>query len=498
MPDQFELITRYAPPGPVVAAFMGDQSFVRFIMGPQGSGKTGACIADLIAHAARMPICKDGYRRFRVVAVRNTYGDLTKTIESWLDWVPKEKGAWVGGDNRPASHKLFWKPSPYDPPEYRGLHFEIRFLAVGEQRIENVFRGNEFTAGWLNESDLLAPDVYSYMVGRAGRYPPKRLFSDGNSRFRRYIVGDFNAPDIENYLYKICVEDRPDNVAFYHQPSGRAPDAENVENLPEGYYDEQVEANRAKPWWIRRMVDSRWGFSRDGQPVFPEYQDDKHASRAPLLINPDLPLYIGLDAAMHPGAVIGQWYPDGQWKIVHEIVPGRQGPTKFGKHLKVWLNQNAPRAGVAGIYADPTSFYGSDEDDLAWAETVMMQIDREIEPAPTNDLTIRLEAVAQKFTYFIDGDKPSILISPSCKILRKGMNSKYQYRKVRTAGVEQYADVPDKTRPWSEPQDCLQYLILGAEGRDAVIADSHETPGSRLSVGDGVQQFDDDFDLFEV
>ena len=488
----FEMdVSVYNPPGPVAAAFINDPSFVRFIMGPQGSGKTGACIFDHLTNAARMPICKDGLRRFRVVAVRNTYGDLSKTIESWLDWVPKDRGIWTGGDSRPASHKLF-----YEMPDCEGLEFEIRFLAVGDQRIENVFRGNEFTAGWLNEADLLAPNVYRFMLGRAGRYPPKRFFEPGVT-FRRYVTGDFNAPDIDNYLYKELVEDRPDNVAFFRQPSGRSPLAENIENLPAGYYEEQVKANRNAPWWIRRMVDSEWGYSRDGEPVYPEYHDQVHCAFEPLAIDPDIPLRIGMDAGMHPAAVICQWMPNGQWRIIHEIVPGRMGPTAFAKLVRTWLRQNMPNAGLDEIYCDPSAFDGGDREggDLAWTDTVMNILDEDLIPTDSNELHPRLDAVRQLLTYMIDGHIPALLLSPACRILRKGFAANYRYKRMRVANVVQYTDKPDKN-DYSHPHDALQYAILGSVGLDAVLRDQQQQPGARNTVE--VSRFETDFDVFSI
>lgn len=484
-------VTVYHPPGPVAAAFLTDRSFVSMIMGPQGSGKTGTCCQKLQTAAGEMPIGVDGYRRARAVAVRNTYGDLTKTIQSWHDWVPKEKGNWIGGDNRPGVHKL-----PYKMDGCRGLLFEMHFLAIGDQRIENVLRGLDFTFGWLNEADLLAQNVLPFMIGRAGRYPPRRSLPPG-AIFKPFIIGDFNAPDIENYLYDTCVENPPANLRFFQQPGGRSPGAENLPNLPPNYYDNQVIANASKPWWIRRMVDSQWGYSRDGEPVYPEFQDSVHVAPEPLAILPNIPLAIGLDAGMHPAAVVGQWMPDGQFRIVAELYFGRMGPTAFGRALKVWLDQNSPPAGILGMWADPTAFYGSDGDDLSWVETISNIIDRQIDPAPTNDLTPRLEAVRQQLTYMIDGRKPALLLSPSCRLLRKGCNSTYQFRRVKVAGVEQFADSPVKNDA-SHPQDSLQYLVLGAIGRSAVINDRRETPGSRLSSGLALTQFDTDFDVFSV
>jgi hypothetical protein len=50
-------------------------------------------------------------------------------------------------------------------------------------------------------------------------------------------------------------------VGFHVQPGGRSKDPlpENIENLPKGYYAQQIFALAKKPWLIRRMVDNEFG-----------------------------------------------------------------------------------------------------------------------------------------------------------------------------------------------------------------------------------------------
>ncbi len=67
----------------------------------------------------------------------------------------------------------------------------------------------------------------------------------------------------------------------------------------------------------------------------------------------------------------------------------------------------------------------------------------------------------------IDG-QPGLLISPKCKILRKGMAGGYSYRRVQVAGDERYHDKPDKNR-FSHPCEAAQYMMLGAGEGSSVI-----------------------------
>ena len=54
-----------------------------------------------------------------------------------------------------------------------------------------------------------------------------------------------------------------------------------------------------------------------------------------------------------------------------------------------------------------------------------------IEPAPSNELGLRLDAVRDQLTYMIDGTTPGLLISPTVKVGRTGMAGSYRYRRDR-------------------------------------------------------------------
>ena len=67
----------------------------------------------------------------------------------------------------------------------------------------------------------------------------------------------------------------------------------------------------------------------------------------------------------------------------------------------------------------------------------------------------------------VDG-LPGFVLSPTCKVLRKGFAGGYHYRRVKVTGDERYHDKPDKNA-FSHPHDALQYLLSGAgEGRTAL------------------------------
>ena len=80
---------------PTVWKFLKDDSFVRGLIGPVGSGKSYACCAEVFKRAVQQkPSPRDGIRYSRFVVVRNSYPMLkTTTIKTWLELFPEN--VWV-------------------------------------------------------------------------------------------------------------------------------------------------------------------------------------------------------------------------------------------------------------------------------------------------------------------------------------------------------------------------------------------------------------------
>ena len=76
---------------PTVWKFLQDDSFVRGLMGPVGSGKTFASLAEVILRAVKQPPSPvDGIRYSRFAVIRNSYPELrTTTIKTWQEIFPE-------------------------------------------------------------------------------------------------------------------------------------------------------------------------------------------------------------------------------------------------------------------------------------------------------------------------------------------------------------------------------------------------------------------------
>jgi hypothetical protein len=464
----------FIPPGPVAAEFFHDRSRVSAIMGPMGSGKTSTIIHKLVAIACeqrRSP--RDGNRYTKFGVVRDTYTNLKRTTIKSIKNFFKEgaPGVEYGGGGSS------------DEPPFLRLRIRLadgsfaittwEFIGLDVHSVEDLAKGWEITGYWLNEADLLDPDVKQQLDGRIGRYPSK---VDGGPTWRGGIL-DYNAPDTRNYLYKMFEKKGldgervgpPAGHRLFKQPGGRTPGAENLHNLPENYYEELAEGQES--WWVRRNIDAVYGFSRDGLPVYEQYRDDLHAAAHDLEPVRGIVIKIHADAATHPALVFTQTMPNGQLRILDEIHM-RGGAVQIGAAGRELMAKKYPGHAFAGGLADPSADK-ADEKDIE-AETWIGTLNRAlgltgakmIRPAPTNDPTKRQDAVKYFLKRLIDG-QPALLVSPRAEEAREGFNSTYRFKKRPNGDPE---DSPEKKHPVSDVHDAIQYACLDEGGYEEVTA----------------------------
>jgi len=508
------------PVGPVASAFVKSRAFISGIMGPVGGGKTVAGIARSLRLGMSQRAMPDPARgcmvkRCRIMAVRDTYPNLDRTlIKTWHQWIPKNLGKWSG--DAPRRHSFTIDVGRRGDPGFYQLDMEMLFSALGEHAVEDILRGFEGTGLWANEWDLLPRMLLELGVGRVGRFPSA---GEGGCRISQ-IFGDFNAPDEDNHLYDLFVNQKIDPdlaelireqtggkqplLEFFEQPGGLEPNAENLHNLdPSGegsresgriYYRKQaaVMSEQMK----LRMIDNKWGAVRSGMPVYPEWSDRIHT--ADLEPVKGLPLRIGMDAGLTPAAVIGQRLASGQWRILAELATiidqedeqlDTVGPTAFGEALADLLASRFPGFPVEYAAADPMAAKGTDQsgNEMSWLQTVAKVAKIRVRPAPVpnNDLTIRLEAVRRPLKRLIEQGQPGLLVDRRCTVLRRGFNSGYVFRRTAVAGGDsRYENRPSKNQ-YSHVHDGLQYLLVaGGEGRvaGAGLAGLDESRARKVTV----------------
>ena len=436
------------PAGKVLDAFYWDDSFVSGIRGPIGSGKSTACAFRPWRHLMQMEPDRRGWRKARWAVVRNTYPELkTTTIKTWHQWFPREMGAWQ--DEGPPTHVI----------RGDGLDMEVMFLALDRPDDVRKLLSLELTGAWVNEARETPKAIVDGLTGRVGRYP-----AGGGNKGWSGVILDTNPPDTDHWWYKLAEENCPAEFKFFRQPAGDGPDAENLSNLPDGYYHR---ASLGKePEWVKVYVRGEYGFVQDGKPVYPEFRERLHFADVEAV--PKWPVHIGLDFGLTPAAVFGQLSPTGAWRWIDEFVCEYAGAKQFAALLAAKIKRDFPQFTIGGITGDPSGADGSPADsemtvfDIMNAE--LSKSNMRAVPAPSNDFTLRREAVSVAMSRIIDGEA-GLVIGPKCVQTRKAMAGGYRYKRVQVTGADRFHDKPDKNS-FSHPAEAGQYLMLGGgEGK---------------------------------
>lgn len=439
---------------PTIAKFHMDKNFVRGIMGPIGSGKSVGCSWELMLKSLAQQAFH-GVRQTRWVVVRNTYRELLDTtMRTFFDWFPHAEET---------LHKMDMKCHLRQKlPDGTFLDAEILFRALDKPDDVKKLLSLELTGAWLNEAREIPKAILDMLIGRLGRYPSQR--AGGPSWYG--LIMDTNPPDEDHWWYKIFEEEHPEDYKLFKQPSGLSPNAENIKNLPAGYYTRMIAGKDQQ--WIDVYVHGKYGFVRDGRPIYEEYNDSIHYAENGFLIPKNADIYIGIDFGLTPAATFGYCNEFGQFLIFDELVTFSMGAVNFGKLLGQKI-RNEWRDSTIVITGDPAGEQRSDTDESTPFEMLHKQGINAI-PAHTNDFSIRREAVANKLTQLAFNGKPALLIGPRCKYLRKGMSGAYKYRRLQVAGLERFMEKPDKNQ-YSHVCESLQYLMLGA-GEDYAVVGS--------------------------
>jgi hypothetical protein len=461
-PTAADTAVHYHPPGPVSRAFMKSDAFVRGIMGPYGSGKSTACVMEIIRRSQQQKPGADGVRRSRWAVVRNTYPELkTTTIKTWHQWVPLSLGRWV--DSGPPTHHI----------KEADLDLEVIFVSLDRPQDITKLLGMELTGAWVDEAREIPKAILDGLTGRVGRYPSAAM---GGSTWNGIIMST-NPPDSDHWWYRLAEEDCPPGYEFFRQPGGLSPEAENKAHLPQDYYERQIAGKDRE--WVRVYVDGDYGFVMDGKPVYSEYRDAVHCREFDL--NPRVPMRAGFDFGLTPAAVFGQRLPDGRWLWHSELVTEDMGSVRFAEEVRRVMAERYGQFKFETFTGDPAGDTRAQTD-----ETTPFQILRSkgipAMPAPTNDFIKRREAVAFYLNRMVDGQS-GLLIHPQCKYLRKGMSGGYHYRRIQVAGDERYRDVPDKTI-YSHVCEAGQYLMLGAGEARTVIQRERTGPRQATAISD--------------
>ncbi len=296
--------------------------------------------------------------------------------------------------------------------------------------------------------------------------------------------GDTNPWAATSDLHEWFVSDPRKGYAFFKQPGGMDPGAENLGNLEQTQetlllpYDAPARVEQGRTYYINALRDynvndanmyvhSKYGASRDGKPVYVSYDDNAHCKAFEMLSDgKTVPILIGYDnTGRNPAAAIAQKTAAGQWRIAYELCAEGMGMKQHAKALKAYLAEHIPTYRIEKITCDPAGA-AKGADDLDMRMIICAEFPGVLVlNARTNDPATRIEAVDGTFRRMINGE-PAMLIHPRCKTLRSACIVKYHYRKMKLAGEDRYSETPEKITPYADIADAVQYLCLGGgEGR---------------------------------
>jgi len=430
-----ELIIKYSYRDvPTIKQFSLSDDFIRGLMGPFGSGKSSGCVAELLSRSMRQIPGPDGVRRTRWAVIRNTYQQLKDTsIKTFFQWLPPAHfGDWKSTDHT------------YVISKFENTEIEVLFRALDRpDQVDNLL-SLELTGAWVNEAREIPWTIIQALQGRVGRYPSK--LNGGPTWFGIFM--DTNPPDNDSWWYKLFEEKRPDNAKIFKQPSGLSHEAENKSNLPVGYYENLANGMDAEATKV--YVKGEYGFVVDGKPVYPEYNDNIHCGE--FEFDKNLPILRGWDFGLTPSCVFTQLTTSGRWLVRSELTSDQMGADRFSDEVIVFSNQKFPGFQFTD-YGDPAGSQKSQTDEKTCFQ--ILQAKGINISSGEQTPTIRIESVKKQLGLLREG-KSAFMLHPDCKMLRKGFQGGYQFRRLQTS-KERYVDKPDKNQ-YSHVHDALQYV----------------------------------------
>ena len=449
---------------PTLATFMKSAAFGRIAAGPVGSGKTTACLIEILRRSMAQAKAPDGYRYTRWAVVRQTLKQLKDTVlkdaQSWFEGL----GEWRVSEN---TYYL----------DFADVKSELVFIPLENAEDQARLLSMQLTGAWLSEAIEMNFDVLAPVSGRIGRYP------SGNRGVPSWygIIADTNMPVELSDWHKFMTEPPP-NWQVFIQPSGMAPNAENLNYLLQTeetrqlpfdhpirvargrkYYEQFLEMYGSDHPWVKRYVYAQYGDDPSGEAVFKStFKPSFHVVPETLVI-PGYPLIIGQDFGRNPWSLIGQVDHLGRL-IIHQEVPA----TNVGLELHVVeklrpvLFRDKYIMSKVIVVGDPSGIAGGVIAEESCFDA-LKRLGFPAFPAPTNDIAPRLRAVEALLGRQTNAGPTLMISGTGCPWLVRAMSGGYRFKKHKDGGLRTVPEKFDK-EGFSHVADCLQYICLIVHG----------------------------------
>lgn len=456
---------------PTLADFHASVKRFRMVKGPVGSGKSVGCIMELLMRAL-MQKPYNGVRSTRWLITRKTYPQLkSTTIKTFSRWIPSNVCPIVY--DTPIRGRIEQKLS-----DGTKLDMEILFMALENDDDIEKLKSLDLTGAYVNEiSEFDDQELLTTLRGRVGRFPE---MSEGGPTWRG-VVADTNPPPVTHWLYELFETGKvPEGFELFTQPPAvyfdddkgewrLNPEAENLANLPEGYYEDQI--NGASEDYIRVMLAGEYGMMRHGKPVFPKFSEAKHVASQIIMPHRGMPLLLGFDFGLNPACIFAQLGSLGRLNILDELVPADESFEEFVHSYVVPLINKKYSGFRIRAVGDPAG-RGRSGLDKRTPFDVLKAVGINAKPAPTNSFIPRKEAV----DWFLDRDG-KLMVSPNCTYIREAFVGGYVYDEIK--GTKETKNTPKKNK-FSHGMDAVQYIALDVRSGQAAVRES--TPREQVAV----------------
>lgn len=432
---------------------------LQYIEGPVGSGKSTACMMEVLMRAMRQQPDENNVRKSRWAFVRNTYPELkTTTIKTWQEWVPNSVAPIVYS----MPIQCTFKQKMVDGTT---VHLEVFFMALDTPEDVSKLLSLELTGAYINEAREIPWEVVEALMSRVDRFPKTIKDEAGDKLYGASepgIVCDSNPPRTTHWCYtKFATGIVPNKWRKYKQPPAvywddaeqawkLNPDAENLRNLSSDYYPRQMALGDEH---IRIMLAGEYGMTRKGKPIFTKYSENKHVATEILLPRRGTSILLGVDFGLTPACIIGQLNYKGL-VLLDELPASDESLEDFLDNYILPLLRSKYNGYTIVASGDPA---GSGRSALTKMTSIQMMTTRGIRtyPALTNNFAKRKEAV----DFFLGRDE-GFVVSPHLLHTRECLAAGYVFKETRN-NQGKVLDVPDKNE-YSHMADAIQYLALYA------------------------------------
>lgn len=455
-----------------------DESFVRLIMGPYGSGKSTWCINEIVRRACAMPIWYNGRRRSKWAIVRNTSGELySTTLQTWLTWFGD-----LGDINKRQKPLLTYEHTFNDG--HGVVELELIFMALDREEDLRKIKSLEVTGCYINELSEVPQGTLSHFKGRVNHRYPSRAFCD--EPYWSGIICDTNPPGEDHWIYKDFEIQSLESYRIFKQPPGLLKDDEgkwypnencdNANNLAPDYYTKLAEGQTAD--FVKVYCLGEYGTVGFGKKVYPEFNDDLHSCNSITAIQGE-PIHLGWDFGLTPACVVIQLSARGQIRILKEYTSEDMGIRTFAKNIVIpALERDFPYNKIGISRADPSGIAGDDIMEELSCIGELNSLGINTAPARTNDLEPRIGAVRYFLNMLVDGQPTFLLSRDGCPTLRRGFIKDYCFKRISVGGEERYKEVPHKNKA-SHPHDSLQYILMEFAA-DSILA--AKAPAEKVDI----------------